>query len=130
MQTTRGGALFTEVGFDFLAGNGAQPAAFRVVIAAVDHFAGLRKLIEVSLYDILHQLVRGSASALQGDVLELLFRLGGEMHFHRSRLLLSGYINGGKTARVKTRQPELSDFSRRKPTAKKSAIAGRRKADP
>src|ERR1039457_4502581 len=105
MQTTRGGALFTEVGFDFLAGNGLHSAAFQVVIAAIEHFAGLRKLIEISLYDILHKLVRGSASAPQGDVLELLFRLGGEMDFHQSRLLLSGHINGGKTARVNTRQP-------------------------
>jgi hypothetical protein len=36
----------------------------------------------------------------------------------------------GENSSVKTRQPELSDFSRRKPTAEKSAIAGRRKTDP
>ena len=57
-------------------------AAFQVVIAAVEHFARLRKLIEVSLYDALHKLADGSASALRRKVLELLFRLGCEVYFH------------------------------------------------
>ena len=56
-----------------------------VVIAAVEHFTRLRKLNEVSLYDILHKLIGGSASALRGEVLELLFRLGGKMYFHGSQ---------------------------------------------
>jgi hypothetical protein len=49
---------------------------------AVEHLAGMHKLVEIPLDYVLHELVRSPASALQSAVLELLFRLGGEMNFH------------------------------------------------
>ena len=67
---------------NLVAGDGLHPSAFQIVIAAVEHFARLRKLGEVSLYDILHKLVTGSAPALGGQVIQLLFRLGGKVYFH------------------------------------------------
>jgi len=57
-----GGALFAEVGFNLVAGDRLHPAAFQIVVAAVEHFVRVRKFIEVPLYDILHNLVGGSAS--------------------------------------------------------------------
>jgi hypothetical protein len=41
---------------DFVTGNGFEPAAFQIVIAAVDHFAGLGKLIEISFNDVLYEV--------------------------------------------------------------------------
>jgi hypothetical protein len=67
---------------EFLTVDGLHPAAFQIVIAAVEHVPRLRKLIKVSLDNILHKFVGISASALRGEVLELLFRLGREVYFH------------------------------------------------
>src|SRR5213082_3030699 len=58
-----GGALFAEVSDNLVAGNALNTAAFQVVVAAVEHFARLRKLIKVSLYNILQERLGGSASA-------------------------------------------------------------------
>ncbi len=76
-----GGALFAEMGYELVTGNRFHPTASQVVIAAVEHFARLRHFLEVPGHGVLNQLV-GPASALRGEVLELLFRLGGEMYFH------------------------------------------------
>jgi hypothetical protein len=53
----------------FLAVDWFHPAAFKIVIAAVEHFTCLPQFSEVSLHDILHKLVGGSAAALRGEVL-------------------------------------------------------------
>jgi hypothetical protein len=66
----------------FITVDGLHPAAFQVVIAAVEHVPGLRKVIKVSLDNISNKLGGISASALRGEVIELLFRLGREVYFH------------------------------------------------
>ena len=78
-----GSALLAEVGFNFVAGNRLYPAALELIIAAVEHFASLRKLQEVTFDDIPHQLLGGSASVLRGEILELSFGFRGEMYIHR-----------------------------------------------
>src|ERR1019366_1989521 len=67
---------------EFLTVDWLHPAAFQVVIAAVEHVPGLHKVIKVPLDNILHKLGGIFASALRGEVLELLFRLGREVYFH------------------------------------------------
>jgi hypothetical protein len=57
---------------EFLAVNRLHLSAFQVVVAAVERFAVSGKLIEVSFYDILHELVGGAASAQGGKVVEFL----------------------------------------------------------
>ena len=64
----------------FLAVDGLRPAAFRVVIAAVEHFPRLEKLVKVPATASWDKLVRAS-SALRGEVLELPFHLGREVYF-------------------------------------------------
>jgi hypothetical protein len=80
-----GRALGPEPRDDFITGNGLYPAALQIVIAPVERFPRLRKIAEVFLDDTPHKIC-GSASALHGEVLELLFGLGGEVYFHALKI--------------------------------------------
>jgi hypothetical protein len=73
---TVGRALGPKPRDNFITGNRLHPAAFEIVIAPVERFPRLHKVAEVFLDDILHKLVGGAASALRGEVFELLFSLG------------------------------------------------------
>jgi len=103
MRAASGGALVAEVGFHFIAGDRLHPAAFQVVIAAVEHRARLGKLIEVAFDHILDQFVGGLASALRGEVLELLFGLGGEVDFHEFQGTEKPGLGQGKWCYIKGR---------------------------
>jgi hypothetical protein len=60
-----------------MAGDRLYPAGFEIVIAPVQRLPRLRKIAEIFLDDILHKLVNRGASALRGESVEPLFRLGG-----------------------------------------------------
>src|SRR5271157_3157386 len=77
-----GCTLFTQAGYNLISRDGLHPAAFQVVIAAVEYVARLHQLVEISGQCILQKLI-GPASALLCEVVELLFNVGGEVHFHR-----------------------------------------------
>jgi hypothetical protein len=56
------GALLAEVGFNLVAGDRFYLTAFQIVIAAVQHFARLRKICDVRLDGFLNEsLYRTSA---------------------------------------------------------------------
>src|ERR1039458_4981370 len=61
--------------------DGLHPAAFQVVIAAVEHLPRLEHFVKVPRHCVLNQVV-SPASALRGQVFEFLFRLAGEVYFH------------------------------------------------
>jgi len=67
--------------FHFVAGDRLDPSAFQVIVAAIEHVAGARELVDIALHDILHKLVGGPASALSSQVLESLFDLWAEVDF-------------------------------------------------
>jgi hypothetical protein len=52
-----GGTFLAEVGNNRVAGNGFYPAAFQVVIPAIEHFARLRMLCDLDGHGVLQQLV-------------------------------------------------------------------------
>jgi hypothetical protein len=57
-RAATGGALFAEVGNNFVPGNGRHLAGFQIVVTAVEHFARLYKLGNVPGHGVLNQLVR------------------------------------------------------------------------
>ena len=75
-----------QTGKGLLAVNGLHPAAFQVVITAVEHFARLRKLRRSTRLRHPARARQRSASALRGEVFEFLFRLGGEVYFHAFKI--------------------------------------------
>src|SRR5208337_5446879 len=80
-QMASGGALFAEVGNNLVAVSGFYPAAFQVIIAAVEHFARLCEFVEVSGNDIFYQFT-GGTSGFGCELIELGLQVGGEMYFH------------------------------------------------
>jgi hypothetical protein len=81
---TRSAAPRLRFGFpagkSFLAVNGFHPAAFQIVIAAVEPVSGRRQFVEICGQRILEKFV-SPASALRCQLVELLFNVKGEMHF-------------------------------------------------
>jgi hypothetical protein len=67
-----------------LAINRLDLAAFQIVIAAVEHFACLRKLGHIPGQCIFEQLV-GRTSSFDDQLVNLGLQLGGEMYFHGSQ---------------------------------------------
>ena len=59
-------------------------AALEVVIAAVERLAKLVQLLDVGDRGVLDNVV-GRLAAQRSEILELLFRLGGEVNFHGLR---------------------------------------------
>lgn len=65
--------------------DGFHPATLQVIIAAVEHFARLCKLVEISGNNILNQFTRG-ASGFGCQFVEFGLQVGGEVYFHGFRV--------------------------------------------
>jgi hypothetical protein len=82
---TAGCALFTQAGYNLVAGDWLHSAAFQVVITAIEHFARVHKLGNLSGQSVLKQLVRRTSS-LADQLVNLGLQGSGEMYFHGSRV--------------------------------------------
>ena len=69
----------------FLAIDRLHRSTFQIIIAAVEHIPRLDQLVEISRQCILQDLV-SPTSALGGEIVELLFNVGGEVDFHGFRI--------------------------------------------
>ena len=85
-----GVGLRFETGKGFFAVNRLHPAAFEVLIAAVERLPNLEYFVKISRHGVLNEVVR-STSALRGEIFEFPFRLGGQVYFHSLHI-------SGKTA--------------------------------
>jgi hypothetical protein len=83
-----GAAVFTfapEAGEGFFAIDRFHAATLEVVVAAVEHFAGLGELLQISGYCVFDKIVGGAAS-LGGQFLQPRFGLWPEVYFHKASL--------------------------------------------
>ena len=94
-----GGALRPESREDFIAGDEFDPAAFQIVVAAIQRFPRKGDFVEEIGYDVLHQFVT-PASGISRHLFKLRLDFGGKVDFHSCgsfsentllRLLFCGY---------------------------------------
>jgi len=67
---------------------GLHPAAFKIVEASIEHLSRAGQFVNQTCHGVLHQLVGGS-SAQRRQIIQFLFKLWREMHFHGGRPFIS-----------------------------------------
>ena len=105
-RPARGSAFVAEVDHNLVTGNAFHPAAFQIVIAAVEHFPRFCKLNEISGQSILQKLA-GPTSALPCEVIELLSTSGAKCTSIPSRYGKTAYRANPKKFQIRLAPPEI-----------------------